>query len=155
MVHTAVLFGLLDSVNYLVEQGLDAHAPDYSGTLPLHIACIISKLDIAQRLIQLEKSPDSLKTVSTTYGMPLAAAASVNNTKMVELLLDAGADVDEGSHPCLGPPLFVAIAHGRRDIVSLFLSQGAKQSNVSCRFKTAKEVAIQSGRLEILGLLED
>ena len=153
--YTAVLFGFLDSVNYLVEQGLDAHALDYSGTLLLHIACIMSKLDIAQQLIQLEKSLNSLKTVSTTYGTLLATAALVNNTKMVELLLDAGADVNEGSHPWLGPLLFVAIAHKHRDVVLLFLSWGAKQSNLSYRFKTAKEVAIQCSRLEILGLLED
>lgn len=56
---------------------------------------------------------------------PLAMAAHAGNPEMIEVLLDAGADVNE-AWPSRHTPLMIAAIAGARPAVDLLLARGAK-----------------------------
>ncbi len=67
----------------------------------------------------LKSAPDSL------LGRSLFKAVTKDNTEIVRLLLDAGAEVDILITPDLPPNTWLAIANGNSEILSLLLSAGA------------------------------
>jgi ankyrin repeat protein len=67
----------------------------------------------------------ALNTTDKAGWSPVAMAASAGNSEILALLLDAGADINEG-WPSRHTPLMIAAIAGSRPAVDLLLARGAK-----------------------------
>ena len=88
-------------------------------------------IDLKRLLRRLPRSliPTLLAHEDRVWGTPLYAAATRPSEKVIDMLLDAGADLElpGGDH---GTPLMGACATGRLGIVKFFVSRGARTSYV-------------------------
>lgn len=127
---------------------------------PLMQACAISPLHIVKLL----------HAHSTSMHNALQCAAEANTENRLEVmafLLDNGAEIDAVKwkhHPFsyqsfewafLGSALHYAVTRGFEDRVKLLLSRGANINVLNSVGQDVKEVAKESGKLEILELLDN
>ena len=110
--------GHLEVVRYLVEQGANMEAVDSLLLTPLGRAILWGHLEVAQCLVQQGS------TTGTSNGRSvLHLAASLGHLKIVENLLDHGADRD--IHDAWGrTPLHSAAVAGHLEIVQCLMSYG-------------------------------
>lgn len=66
----------------------------------------------------------------SAYGPPLLAAAELGNSKLVQILLDYGADINI-EHSIYGPPVVAAAFADRNDTAIMLLEHGADASQAS------------------------
>lgn len=93
----AVISGDLDFVNLFIEHGVETNVVDYHAKTALHIA---TNAAVLKRLLELGLPVNS---VSRTGDTPLHNAVFRDNIKIVELLLDYGADVTIQNRDGLNP----------------------------------------------------
>jgi ankyrin repeat protein len=121
--HLAVRRGSLEIVEELLAANANVNAKSKNGSTPLHLLVENSEyrnLEIARRLI--ENGADvNAKRRKTSWSM-LHWAASGNDTELTELLLSAGADVDEQANSNRETPLHVTKAVA---VADLLLDAGA------------------------------
>lgn len=110
--------GQLEIVKILIENGADIHIDQ---DRPLLASCEYGHIEIVKFLLE--------KGARIYADSPLYEAASLGNTKVVELLLDHGAIITDRV-------LTAAFYENRADTVKLLLSCGA---NVRCIVKNYKE----------------
>ncbi|MFP3012754.1 MAG: ankyrin repeat domain-containing protein [Rickettsia sp.] len=89
--HLAIQFGHQDTIDFLIEQGADLNAPASGGWTPLLLAARYNNYDAAHALLE--------KEIFINFGVkahkhwtPLHFAAHFNNKKMINLLINKGAD---------------------------------------------------------------
>lgn len=98
----ASFFGHLSLVKYLLNKGANPNkaANNPLKVTPLHSACAISDLEIAEQLIQFGADVNAKQMQDVT---PLHSAAHNGQTKLAKLLIDYGADIhaktDNGQTP--------------------------------------------------------
>ncbi|KAF7362797.1 ANK-REP-REGION domain-containing protein [Mycena venus] len=115
---------------------------------PLWIAAAANLLDTAKFLLEgvpLRKHPNSAATI--------AVALDWGHSKMVELLLENGASVNQWCEPYRAPLVVVASHFGLENIVRLLISHGADLSAQGLGYGTALADASYSGRESIVKLL--
>lgn len=112
----------------LVRAGADINAEDLESMNALHHTAEEGDLSAVQRLIDAGadvRHPSSDPDVGT----PLTVAAGAGHTRVLNLLIDSGADPDEG--PAGRTPLHEATMMGRSDAVRALLHAGANP-NYTC-----------------------
>ena len=127
--HHAAKSGDVGTVRVLLDAGSDVNARDRSGGTPLHYAVLAQVLDatsVGQTLI----AAGAGVTVADNYGATsLHRAAESANLALVEILLNAGANVHATDCGALTPLHYAANHHGGHsaiaEIVGLFLAAGA------------------------------
>src|SRR6202011_3254996 len=83
--------GHRDAALKMIAAGADVNAAQGDGTTPLHWAVYKIDADLARALLERGAKPD----VINNYGSsPLAEAGKGSNTPLVEMLLDAGSNVE-------------------------------------------------------------
>ena len=130
--------------------------------IDLRTAVVLKKRDLVKKM--LKDDPGLAKHPSDTSGLwggatPLAVAAGQGDFEIVQLLLDAGADVNEGTfNPNAGgeaTALTNAVRAGDAKIVKLLLSHGAKTEVVGGKFyPTILDYAHKHSSPEIVAILE-
>lgn len=140
----AMDIGDLKLVEFLIRKGADISKMREVVETPLICAVTLQQLDIVKCL--LEQGAD-VNLGKKTY--PLKAAVQTGNVKMVELLLNAGANVhvreNEG-----GTVIDVAAMEGHTEIVKLLLEYGAQLSN---KYEAAFENALYAKNMDLMELL--
>jgi ankyrin repeat protein len=91
---------------------------------------------------QLEKKPD-LDVYFTDGRTPLLLACKNGDSKLVALLIDAGADVNFPARD-LTSPLITAAKSGHDEIVQLLLSKGADISQTDAQNMNAYDHALEA-----------
>lgn len=145
---------LLDEVGVALEYG------GKDGKTPLACATISGHAALAEELLrrgaQVEAHSSTflpLEEREDSGWHPLHYAADRRHPLLVQLLLDAGAEVDarttEGT-----TPLMLAAARGDEDNVRLLLKAGAHPLHENARRATALSLARMSGRKSLVPLLE-
>jgi ankyrin repeat protein len=129
--------------------------------IDLRTAVVLKKRDIVKKMHKDE--PGLAKKSSDTIGLwggatPLAVASGQGDFEIVQLLLDAGADVNEGTFmPNVGgeaTALTNAVWAGDAKIVKLLLSRGAKTDVVGGKFyPTILDYAREHSSPEIVAML--
>lgn len=151
---TELTVWLLDEVGVALEYG------GTDGKTPLTCATISGHAALAEELL---RRGAQVEARSTTFlpleeredagWHPLHYAADRRHPLLVQLLLDAGAQVDaqtsEGT-----TPLMLAAARGDEDNVRLLLKAGANPLHASAHHVTALSLARLSGRKSLVQLLE-
>jgi ankyrin repeat protein len=130
--------------------------------LDLRTAIMIKKRDLVKKM--LKEDPKLARQSSKVSGLwgdttPLGIAAGQKDKEIVELLLDAGADVNEGTFmPNAGDKataLTNAVWAGDKEIVKLLLDRGAKTDVTGGKFYPwILDYAREHSAREIVELLE-
>ena len=130
--------------------------------LDLRTAIMIKKRDVVKKMLKDDpKLARQASKGSNLWGdtTPLGLAARQKDKEIVELLLDAGADVNEGTFlPNAGDKataLTNAVWAGDKEIVKLLLDRGAKTDVTGGKFyATILDYAREHSAREIVELLE-
>jgi ankyrin repeat protein len=141
----------------LLQSGADVEARTASedSDTPLHWAAIEGRHEVLQLLLQAGADVHA-KTSSTgqtaVHMAAIAEAAGLNDTAMVQMLLDHGASVNctgnEGS-----TPLHIAAALGKVAMVQLLLRRGASINKATDTGATALTAALYRHRPAVVQLL--
>ena len=161
--HKAVKCGHNDVVEILLSQGADVLAVDGDGMNPLHLAASQGQFMTVKLLLQDNFTSEKLKNQRTINASiaaydkhdrtPLHHAILSHNEESINMLLEAGADVNPGEGEC-DPPLFTAVKReSPLSIVQCLLDHGASVSAVNSRKETPLHIAAQEAMKEVMDLL--
>ena len=123
--HVACKSGELDIVKMLVEAGAGVRATDNQGCTCLMLAAWHGHTDIVRYLVgvpEVELNHQSRAAASSNTALHLAARNK--RTDVVQVLIDAGADIDTQNN-LRHSPLHYACKKGARDIVKMLVRAGA------------------------------
>lgn len=104
------------------------------GTTALHYAAATGDAQIVSRLLSGGALPDAGDTMART---PLWLAAQRENARIVEVLLEYGANINVQAGREHMTPLMVAALYSRIDVVNMLLDNGADATLLSNEGKTA------------------
>ena len=147
----------------LLDEGADVNAPaapNFTGRTALEVAIESGDIDRIRTL--LEYNADCNAPGRSSPALTLAAESDIWGTdeklEVVNMLLDAGADVNYGFDTDLGrAPLVAAVQRGRIKVVELLLDNGAHINPAVGKtpLEAATELEAVRGREEIIQLLLD
>lgn len=127
--------------------GVDIDALNNAGESPLMMAALKGNLAGAQRLLERGAK------VNQTGWAALHYAAAGPEPKLVQLLMDRGADLDAAS-PNETTPLMMAAQYGSEESVGLLLARGADVKRKNQKGLGAVDFARLSGREPLVKKLE-
>lgn len=123
----------------LAHPAIDVDARNAAGETPLMLAAIAGELEASQQLVARGAQ------VQFPGWSPIHYAASGPNTRLVQWLLDRGAQVDAES-PNGTTPLMLAAQHAPEGTVELLLKRGADPRKRNQRGLQAADYAEMGGR---------
>ena len=129
-----------------------ANARADDGFTPLQLAAFFAQPDAVQLLLQNGADPRAVAENDMRI-QPLHAALVQGNRRVVELLLDAGADVDARQHNGW-TALQAAAQHGSAELAELLLARGADPAQQMDEGKTALDIARERNHGAVVALLE-
>lgn len=153
-IHEACALGYLIEVKRCTREEpktIDLHSAD--GFTPLTLACYFNHFDIVEHLIEMG-ADTSLRAKNESKVAPLNSAIASGNPRIVELLLDAGADPDIAQQSGI-TPLHSASHKGDADICEILIKNGAGIMVRSDDGRTAIDFATEMGHEKIVRILTD
>lgn len=138
----------------LTVDGIDLRIKNVDGRTPLHIAAVHNKVGALKLLLQRDRA--LLSHRDNRGRTAFLIAAQNGHVKVIEALKECGQDLNEATTKNGWTGLHLAAESGRAETVTYLLCSGAKKwikvKAGSREGLTAKQVAEQKGRLEILAL---
>lgn len=145
----AVVYGDIDEVTKLLDNGEKLDVKDTYGYSPLHWAVMDESPSMTYYLLNAGADPNQ----EDDYGLtPLMTAAERGNVEIVNLLLSADADPNYIDYD-YSTPLIYAIYGENAEVVELLLQAGADPSLSDSEEMTPLMYAIQMGLLDIAEIL--
>ncbi|KQJ87275.1 hypothetical protein BRADI_4g10090v3 [Brachypodium distachyon] len=145
--HFAASQGDVGMVELLLSKGAHPDTLNHGGTV-LHYAATHGRDDILKVL--LDHHADHKKALSGTGYTALVLATIAHSLKCVQLLLEAGADVDGVGKET---PLMIAATAGATDILKCLVLAGADANVPDSLGRAPIEIAARSGRREDVEIL--
>jgi ankyrin repeat protein len=148
----------LEITKLLIDKGADVNAHDDSDQTPLESSIYVNSetgYEIAKLLIAKGSKTNKLKDSSNGMAL-LHFAASYGQVKMVQLLLDNGADINAIEPECQQTPLIAAISQrtaGGTETAKLLIVRGADIEAIDCADWNALDHAKAAKNNELIGLL--
>ena len=142
--------GHLDIVKMLVEAGAGVRVTDNNGDTCLDLASFFGHTEIVRYLVGLPEVDASKKSTDGNTAMILAAL--VSHAAVVEVLIDAGADID-GKDEKGRSPLLWASKRGAPNIVKILVKAGAGVCVTDNRGDTCLTLAAANGHTETVRTL--
>jgi hypothetical protein len=144
--------GRIESVRKGIEAGSDVNAADPVKSLtPLHMAAYNGHSDVVTLLLEHDAEVDCRDDEGKT---PLIHACTGPFAKAVEVLLDAGAELNAKESTESFTPLMMAAGLGQTEVVELLLSRNADKSILDEDKDMAIDHARNEGHAAIVKLLE-
>lgn len=144
--------GTIGTVRNAIESGSDVNAKDAETSLTaLHMAAYNGHGEIVKLLIEHGATIDCRDNEGKT---PLIHACTDAFPETVEILLDAGADVNAKESTEGFTPLMMGAGLGQADVVRVLLQHDANRAMRDDDGDTATDHARNSGHVEIVRLLE-
>lgn len=138
----------VDALQVVLETGLDVNRPDSQGRRALYRACG-NTIEMVQTLLERGADP-SLANGDGSH--PLHYCASLKRSRLLEVLLAAGAPVNRVEESSQRSALYVACDQGRLACAKLLLDHGANP-NLGCASQTPLMAACRYGSLALVELL--
>ncbi|WP_197431086.1 ankyrin repeat domain-containing protein [Aliiruegeria sabulilitoris] len=133
--------GKLEIVRLLLERGADPDAPNPGGLTALYLAISRGHIEVAEHLIGIGASVDT---------ETLIRAARNGDTGVLQLLVNAGLDINEGDG---STALMQAAGMGHAEAVKFLIENGAEVSTRDETGRTAFFWALQNNHLDIVDIL--
>ncbi len=130
--------GKIEEVRSLCEKGVSVNVQDRDGATALHMSCFYGLYSTAECLINERKADVSV--VDKMKETALHKAVQYDNTDIVEILCESGAEVKFGNKYGF-TPLHYASAYGHVLSVATLLEFGADNFMMDHSGRTAKDVA--------------
>lgn len=142
--------GDVAAVSSLIARGTKVNITDDLGRTPLHRAAMWNRAEIAKLL--LAKGAAVNAVTKDGAWMPFHFAAYWGNVEVAKVILPIGnLNAQESSGDT---PLHLATSRGRSEMVRLLVSKGAKKSIRNKGGKTAAQLALEGGHLELVDILQ-
>ena len=123
--HTACLTGELEVVKMLVRAGAGVRATDNDGCTCLMLAAWFGRTETVRYLVGVPEVDVNFQSAADAYNhTALHLAANMKHTDAVQVLIDAGADIDTKNNEGRSP-LHSACASGSLDVVKILVRAGA------------------------------
>ncbi|XP_031322886.1 ankyrin repeat and SOCS box protein 3 isoform X1 [Camelus dromedarius] len=137
----------------LLKKGRSVDVADNRGWMPIHEAAYHNSVECLQMLIHADSSENYIKTKTFEGFCALHLAASQGHWKIVQILLEAGADPNATTLEET-TPLFLAVENGQIDVLRLLLQYGANVngSHSMCGWNALHQATFQENA-EIIKLL--
>lgn len=151
---TAIKLATIRNNTELIEtlvnkHGVDVDTPDANDISPLQYAVRFSSPDTVETLIRLEADINRIdergynllhRTILQEYAYP---SKGNSRLKIIDILLNAGIDINEADDINYNTPLILAIIYRTPSIISILLSRGAAINNINMKGYTALHYAIE------------
>lgn len=131
-----------------IDAGANIEAIDSEGYTALIYSCAYGYQDIAELLISKGANINSFKNDVN----PMFAAVNNDNTDVIQILLDAGSDINCTDSEGYTPLMFAA-QEGYTNSVSYLLSHGAKIDIENNAGHTATSIATQNNHNDVVDIL--
>jgi ankyrin repeat protein len=164
--HQAVRGGDLDTIRMMLDAGLSVNDADFMGFTPLINAAFTGKVDGVKLLIAKGANVNAVSgdgafqkvkagTIALGNWTPLLAAATFASPEMIDVLLDAGADVNARDVRGM-TPLMLAVATDRQNaaVIKALIGRKADVNVRSLAGETALDWARKIGNPSTIQLLE-
>jgi len=145
----AIYSGQIKTVKQLVKNGADVNMEDGMGKTPLMAAIFNEEAAILRYLIEKGADPDHISVNDSRNEVtPLFYAMICGKKGMMEILLDAGADVNNGHHT----PFHYSLTHaGLGEYAKMMIPCGA-DLNTPVDGLTPVQIIIRHGLYELIPL---
>jgi ankyrin repeat protein len=137
----------------LVTMALVAGCTDHDALLRLEEAIRNGNAGSARQLLAAGASVNATLSEGWT---PLTLAASLGNLEVVEVMVDAGADLEQARRVGIErqwTPLGWAARRGHRDVVEWLLERGARVDALNSRHQSPLMAAALGGHHDVMALL--
>ncbi|XP_023388639.1 ankyrin repeat and SOCS box protein 3 isoform X2 [Pteropus medius] len=153
MVGLAAREGNVKILRKLLKKGCSIDVADNRGWMPIHEAAYHNSIECLRMLIRTDSSENYIKTKTFEGFCALHLAASQGHWKVVQILLEAGADPNATTLEET-TPLFLAVENGQIDVLRLLLRHGANVngSHSMCEWNALHQATFQENA-EIIKLL--
>nr|KAF6428939.1 ankyrin repeat and SOCS box containing 3 [Molossus molossus] len=137
----------------LLKKGRSVDVADNRGWMPIHEAAYHNSIECLRMLIHADSSENYIRTKTFEGFSALHFAARRGHWKIVQILLEAGADPNATTLEET-TPLFLAVENGRMDVLRLLLRHGANVngSHSMCGWNALHQATFQENA-EIIKLL--
>ncbi|XP_051684962.1 ankyrin repeat and SOCS box protein 3 isoform X3 [Oryctolagus cuniculus] len=145
--------GNIKVLRKLLKKGRSVDVADNRGWMPIHEAAYHNSIECLQMLIHADSSENYIQTKTFEGFCALHLAASQGHWKIVQILIEAGADPNATTLEET-TPLFLAVENGQIDVLRLLLRHGANVngSHSMCGWNSLHQASFQ-GNAEIIKLL--
>ncbi|XP_054584257.1 ankyrin repeat and SOCS box protein 3 isoform X2 [Eptesicus fuscus] len=145
--------GNVQVLRKLLKKGRSVDVADNRGWMPIHEAAYHNSIECLRMLINADSSEDYIRRKTFEGFSALHFAAHRGHGKIVQILLEAGADPNATTLEET-TPLFLAVENGRMDVLRLLLRYGANVngSHSMCGWNALHQATFQENT-EIIKLL--
>nr|CAA6823206.1 MAG: Unknown protein [uncultured Thiotrichaceae bacterium] len=144
--------GTPNELKVVLDSGVDVNAQDDSGYTPLLRAISVNRLENVKFLVA-NGADIAIKENLGSDALNRAVYSRYNNIKIVEFLLEQGADINTKTSKPGNTPLHHAVELGREDVSLLLLEQGADVKQKNNYTETPLHKAADQGHVRLLKLL--
>ena len=139
---------VLETVKLLLSFGADINAENFRSETPLKLACLMNFDQAAELLLEL-----GCKTRNEDSYTPMHHAAEHNNGKLVEMLIQCGADANVKDDLNAMTPLHLAATVNSVIAAQVLLKNGVDKEVVNKLGETPLSIAASRGNLPMVQLL--
>jgi ankyrin repeat protein len=143
------------TADLLRHNGADLHVRGYLENSPLHSAAFRGKFGVVQKLIEYDADINARDAHGGTPLFDALDGENLQDSSILRLLLDHGADINAARKDHGQTPLHRASTYGTVEFVRLLLDYGADVEANNNNGETALQVAATWGYDEIVELLQE
>ncbi len=154
--HPAAAYGLVETVQFLLAQGVQVNSVSEWQGSALNPAASHGHVEVVKLLLTNGADPNSgpgrngyLRALHCAMLSPECDTAQVT----AQLLLDAGADIDSFTNVACQTPLFLAIEVGSTQLCQFLLAKGANVHSRDVKQQTCLHFASRTGNRDIVEVL--
>lgn len=152
--HLAVIVDRSECVRALLWSGASAQIQERGGNTPLHLAVRELRKECVRELTSCSRTPPVHLNITNYAGVSaLHLAVHKGNCDIINMLLEAGADVNQWDLGSGRSPLHWAVEGQRSEVVTLLLSAGALVNQHSYAGHTPFYCALYRPNKEVQALL--